>query len=69
MTSTVDKFVTLTRVWEGLDADEILLLEELKKELFPKPTNRALSKFVSLTFKGLKPLISLLPPAAVHFSY
>jgi hypothetical protein len=63
LTSTVDKFVTLTRVWvwEGMDADEILLLEELK-ELFPKSSNRALSKFVSLTFKGLKPLVSLLPP-------
>jgi hypothetical protein len=52
--TTVDKFVTSTRVAvEGMDADEILLLEELKKKLFPKPSNRALSKFVSLTFKGL----------------
>jgi hypothetical protein len=45
-----------------MDADEILLLEELKKELFPKHSNRALGKFVSLTFRGLKPLVSLLQP-------
>jgi hypothetical protein len=33
-----------------------------KEGSLPQPSNRALSKFVSLTFKKLKPLISLLPP-------